>query len=75
MESTGASNVIGTSDTSLEQRLQSISEVDDTPGLTTLLQQILVIDPQRRPDASDLLDHPWLVDPSDLPTPSGLASE
>ena len=75
MESTGASNVISTGDASLKQRLQSISEVDDTPGLTTLLQQILVIDPQRGPDVSDLLDHPWLVDPSDPPTPSGSASE
>ena len=75
MESTGALDVIGTGDASLEQRLQSSSEVDDTHGLTTLLQKILVIDPQRRPDVSDLLNHSWFVDPSDPPTPSGSASE
>jgi len=45
-------------DPSPEHRVQSTSEVDDTPGLTALLQQILVLDPLRRPDVSGLLNHP-----------------
>ena len=60
---------------SLEQRVQSISEVDDTLGLITLLQQILVLDPLQRPEVSDFLHHPWFVGSSSPTTPSGSASE
>jgi len=74
-ESTGASYSSGTGDTSLDLMIRSISEVDDTSGLTTLLQNILVFDPLRRPDVSDLLDHPWFVGSSSPATPSGSASE
>ena len=70
-----------TRDDSLEQRVRSISEVDDIPGLIALLQQILVLDPLQRPDVSGLLDHPWFVDSSspaiqsNPATPLGSASE
>ena len=75
MECTGASYVASTRNAPLEQRVRSTSRVDDTPGLITLLQQILVFDPLRRPSVSDLLKHPWLVDLSDPTTLSGPASD
>jgi len=61
MESTGASYVASSPSTTLEEVVRSTSGVDDTPEVITLLQQILVLDPLRRPDASDLLNHPWFV--------------
>jgi len=64
-----------TGDTPLEQRVRSTSEVDDTPGVTTLLQCVLVLDPLRRPLVSDFLNHPWFADSSSPATPSGSASE
>ena len=72
MESTGTSYATGARDTSFEQNVRSISEVDDAPGLAKVLQRILVLDPQRRPSVSDLLDHPWFAGPA---PPAGLASE
>jgi len=75
MESTGASYVTGARDTSFEQNVQSASEVDDAPGLAALLQQVLIVDPLRRPGVSDLLNHPWFVGPPNPATPSGPASE
>ena len=75
MASTGASYVAGTRNYPFEERVLSNSEVDDAPGLITLLQQILVFDPLRRPGVSDLLNHPWFVGSSDPATLSGSASE
>ena len=69
-ESTGASDVAGTPAISLEQRVRSISKVDDAPELITLLQRVFVFDPLRRPDVLDLLNHPWFVGSSDPSTPS-----
>ena len=69
-ESTGVSCVTSTPNNSLEQRVLSSSKVDDTPELITLLHQILIFDPLQRPDASDLLNHPWFVGSSDLAVPS-----
>ena len=63
-----------THDYSIEELLQLMSKVDDTPGLITLLQQILVFDPLRRPGVSDVLDHPWFIGSSDPATLSRPAS-
>ena len=60
--------------TSLEQRVRSFSRVDDTLGLITLLRQILVLDPVRRPDVSDFVDDPWFVDSSSPLIPSSPSS-
>ena len=60
-EPTGASFVTSTRRAPLEQGVQSILKVDDTPELITLLQEVLVFDPQRRPDVSDILNHPWFA--------------
>ena len=70
-----ASHSSSTGDTSLDQRVRSLSEVDDTLGLVTVLQQILVLNPFQRPDVSVFLHHPWFVDSSSPATPSGSASE
>ena len=75
MGSPGASYAINAHDISLEQRIRLDSEVDDTAGLTTPLQQTLILDPRRRPDLSDLLNNPWFVGSPDPATPSGSASE
>jgi len=48
---------------SLEQQVRSISVVEDPPGLATLLLWIFTYDPLQRPSASDVLNHPRLVDP------------
>jgi len=76
MESIGASHAF-TYGASLEQTIQSRSKVDDSdaPGLIQLLQQILVLDPLRRPSASDLLNHPWFVGVSDVAILPGPAPE
>ena len=66
IESTEESYSTITRAASLEQSVRSISKVEDTPGLITLLQQILVLDPLRRADVSDLLNHPWVVGSSSL---------
>ena len=42
---TGASYTAGAGDTSFEQNVQSMSEVEDAPGLAKLLQGVLVLDP------------------------------
>lgn len=73
MESTEPSYAAGARDTSFEQNVLSNSEVDDAPGLVALLQWVLVLDPLRRPSMSDLLDHPWFVDPPNPAPPSGSA--
>jgi hypothetical protein len=73
--STGASYATSTRDTSLDQRVRSYSEVDDTPGLATLLRQILVLDPLQRPGASDFLNYPWFIVSADPVILSGSASE
>ena len=65
MESIGMSYSTNIRDT-LEQRVQSVTGLNDTPGLTTLLQQILVFDPLQRPGMSDLLKHPWFAGSSGL---------
>lgn len=64
MESAGTSYAIGTPGTSLEQCIGSTSEVDDTPGLTAVLQQILKFDPVQRPSALDILSYPWFTSSS-----------
>jgi len=61
IDSLGESFSLSNGDTSLEQRIQSLSEVGDTPGLIALLQKILVLEPLRRPDLSDILDDSWFV--------------
>jgi serine/threonine protein kinase len=73
--SIGASYAASARDTSLDQVVQSYSEVDDTPGLAKLLRQILVLDPLQRPGTSDLLNHPWFIVSADPVIPSGSASE
>ena len=65
MESTEASYATNTRDT-LEEKVQSITGLSDWPGLATLLHQILVFDPLRRPCMSDLLKHPWFAGSSGL---------
>ena len=77
MESAEPSYATGARDTDtfFEQNVLSNSEVDDAPGLATLLQRVLVLDPLRRPSVSDLLDHPWFAGPPNPATPSGAASE
>ena len=71
----GTSHSSSTLGTSLEQKLQSFSAVDDTPGLIGLLQQILVVDPLQRPEVSEFVTHPWFVGPSSPATSSGSPSE
>ena len=75
MEPTGTSYVASTHDTSLERMVRSRAEVGDTPGLTTMLQEILVFDPLQRPSVPDILDHPGLVGSSNPAIPPGSASE
>ena len=66
MESTGESYVTSTPTTRLENLVRSLSKVGDTSGLVALLRWILVFDPPRRPDVSDLLNHPWFAGSLDL---------
>jgi len=70
----GTEHSSSTRDTSLEEILQSMSEVDDTPELIGLLEQILVFDPFRRPEVSGVLRHPWFKGSSSSTTPSGSPS-
>jgi len=69
--------ILGSSDIrdfTLERLLRSLSEVDNTPELIGLLQQILVFDPLRRPEVSDFLDHPWFTSieaPAERQGPTG----
>jgi len=58
----GTSYSSSTRDTSLQEILQLMSKVDDTPGLIALLEQILVFDPLRRPEVLDFLHHPWFTE-------------
>ena len=51
-------------DPCLEERIRSSAEVDDTAGLISLLRKVLVFEPPRRPDVSDILDHPWFGESS-----------
>jgi hypothetical protein len=74
IESTGASYSPSGHGTSLEQRIRSFSEVNDTPRLTALLQRILVLEPLQRPDVSDILNDPWFTG-SSSPGTSGSGSE
>lgn len=66
---------MGDRDTSLGQRIQSLSEVGDTPRMTALLERILVLEPTRRPDVSGILDDPWFEGSSGPTASSGSASE
>jgi len=75
IDSLGESYSPSDHDTSLEQKLRSSSEVGDTPGLFALLQRILVLEPLRRPELSEILEDSWFVSPSSPATPSGSASE
>jgi len=76
-KSTGESYVASSpTATSLEQRVLSVSNVDnDAPGLIALLQRILVYDPLQRMDVTDILKHPWFVGPPHPAAPSGPGSE
>lgn len=62
-------------DNSFEQNIQSLSELEESLELTALLLQILVIDPLRRPDVPEILDHPWFMGSPSPAAPSGSASE
>ena len=75
IESTGESYSQSDHGASLEQNIRSSSEVGDTPGLFVLLQKILVLEPLRRPELSEILEDSWFVGPSSPATPSGSASE
>ena len=66
---------MSSSDTTLEQMIQSLSEVDDTSRLTALLQKMLVFEPQGRTNVSDVLDDPWFVSSPGRAASSGSASE
>ena len=71
----GTSYSSDTRDTSLEEILLSMSEVDDTPELIALLEQILVFDPLQRPEVSDVLHHTWFACSSSSTTSSEPPSE
>jgi len=72
IELPGSSNI---RDFSLERLLRSLSEVEDKPELIKLLQQIFVFDPLRRPEVSDVLDHPWFTGSSSSAAPTEASVE
>ena len=60
IESTGPSIPPSDGDISLEQQIKSFSKVDGIPQLTSLLREILVLEPQQRLGIAGILNHPWL---------------
>ena len=72
---TGESFSVSSRNTSLEQRIQSLSEVGDASGITALLEKILVLEPTCRPDVSGILDDPWFGASSSPAAASGSGSE
>lgn len=63
IESTGSAIPPSDEDISLEEQIQSLSEVGGTPELVALLRKILVFEPLQRPGIAGILKHPWLKRP------------
>ena len=59
----------------LKQRIEPLEDITNKQGLIALLQRILVIDPLRRSELSDVLDDPWFVGTPRATDPAAFASE